>query len=92
MLPASGVVMALGTDGSAEDATRVRLCFVPQQQRSCALPPLFRARLSGAAQQVQEHEMWQLTLEVRSPSILGALLYCMRYAFESVWRCLGSAA
>ena len=29
--------------------------------------------------------------QVRSSPVLCALLYCMRYAFESVWRCLSTA-
>ena len=54
----------LSCSGSADDGTRLRLTFVPQQTRLGALPPLFRARLSGSPQQVHENEMWQLTLEV----------------------------
>ena len=41
----------LSCAGSSEDGKVLRLCFVPQQQRGCVLPPLFLARLTDTQQQ-----------------------------------------
>ena len=62
----------------------LRLCFVPQQQRGCVLPPLFLARLTDTPQQVPADAMWQIVLEAGSPATLSVMLFAMRYAFESV--------
>jgi serine/threonine protein kinase len=79
----------LSIAGSAEDPQRIRICFVPQSQKPTALPQLFQARLSGHAQQVPAEAMWQVMLEARSAATLNILIYCMRRAFETVWRSLG---
>ena len=79
----------LSVAGSEEDPLRMRICFVPQSQKTASLPQLFLARLSDHAQQVPAEAMWQVLLEAKSGATLNTIIYCMRRAFETVWRALG---
>ena len=47
----------------------LRVCFVPQQGRSSALPSLFLAKLAKISGYAAE-AMWQLLLEFQSPAVL----------------------
>ena len=75
--------------GSADRNGMLRICFIPQQGRSSALPSLFLAKLAKISGYTAE-SMWQLLLEFKSPAVENTLLYCMRRAFEGVWRALGT--
>ena len=79
----------LSCAGSADERNQLRLCFIPQQGRSMALPSLFLAKLAKLSGYGAE-QMWQLLLEFKSPAVLTTLLYSMRRAFEGIWRALGS--
>ena len=57
--------------------------------RSSALPSLFLAKLARISGYSSE-AMWQLLLEIQSPTVMAMLLYCMRRAFEGIWRALGT--
>ena len=58
----------LSCAGSAEDRSLMRLCFIPQQGRSSALPPLFLARLAKMSGQ------WPAEV-VSAPSIIPASVH-----------------
>ena len=79
----------LSCAGSADRNGMLRICFIPQQGRSSALPSLFLAKLAKISGYTAE-SMWQLLLEFKSPAVENTLLYCMRRAFEGVWRALGT--
>eukprot|EP00900_Chrysochromulina_parva_P010897 jgi/Chrpa1/19809/Chrysochromulina_OHIO_Genome00007009-RA len=80
----------LSCASSADGSSQMRLCFIPQQGRSSALPPLFLARLARVSGQFPAEAMWELMLVVKSPATMYTLLYCMRRAFEGIWRSLGA--
>lgn len=56
----------LSVAGSSQpsEANRLRLCFLPQQGKSSALPSLFQARLSNQTAQWTAEAMWQVLLDL----------------------------